>query len=170
MKTESASARHPLRAMRVIKQAAIQLPGFSAVRGFEKCRRLDAAIECVRVVRVHHDLPDLFERYVRAFGELDVVGFGFAPALAKVAGGAEKRAPEGTVDRGPELPAIVAAVIRQSIDTAPREKWAGFLPVRAAAVGAKDEGAFHRTDEQQIVAGLNIDLRWLWHTRPRKQS
>src|ERR1043165_4416780 len=84
MKTKPAASRLPLWTVRMIEQALIQNPGFTAIRRFKKRRRLDSTVQTVRVMRIVDDLPNLLQRNFRAFRKLDVVTLRIAPALAKV--------------------------------------------------------------------------------------
>ena len=73
--------------MRMIEQSAIKLPGFARVSRLEKRSRLNAAVKSVRLVWMTvSNLPHLFQRHVRVFGKLDIVGFGIAPRLAEIVG------------------------------------------------------------------------------------
>src|SRR5947208_2854726 len=132
----------------MIEQAALERPRFARVGRLEKRRRLNAAIKRVGVVRVIHDLPNLFEGNVRAFRKLDVIAFRIAPGLAKVIRRTQKRSPIGTVHRGPQPLPAVAVIKVKSIDAASGEIRTGLLPVGATAVRAKYEPTLHGSDEQ----------------------
>src|SRR5690349_10409386 len=64
VETETTAARHPLGAVWMIEQAAIERPGLAAVRGFVKRSGFDATVKRICVMRILHDLPNLLERNI----------------------------------------------------------------------------------------------------------
>src|SRR6185369_10851023 len=116
MQAKAAATRHPLRSVRMIEQASFQRPRRPGVRRLEQRCRLDAAVERVRVMRIVDDLPDLFERNVRAFRKLYVVACGIAPGLAKIIRRTQERSPIRTIHGGPQPLPAVASVVTKSVN------------------------------------------------------
>src|SRR6266700_5703556 len=53
VQAESTAARHPLRAMRMIEQAAFERPRLAGIRRLEERGRFNPAVKCVALMRIH---------------------------------------------------------------------------------------------------------------------
>src|SRR5947208_17051550 len=80
--------------MRMIEQTAYQRPRLPAIMGFEKCRRLDAAIKNVRLIRpAERDLPDVPEGNTGLRRKSNIGLLRIRSALPTVPARAQQRAP-----------------------------------------------------------------------------
>src|SRR5205823_5719386 len=83
--TQTAAARLPRRAMRVIPQALDKVEGLAAVVRAEQRRRLYARVDDIGLIGAGgRDLPGLGDLGVGGFGELDVRRLRFRPRFAEV--------------------------------------------------------------------------------------
>ncbi len=153
VEAETAAARHPAGAVRVIPQPLVQGPGLAAVPGLEQRGRLDAAEEPVRLVfQARLDLPDVLQRHSGRLGERDPRRLRPAPLPAEVVGRAELGAEVHARGRRPDPVPPAPPVVTHRVDGPAREVRTGRFPAPAGAVRPQEERALHRADQKEHVA------------------
>ena len=138
--------------MRMIEQTAYQRPRLPAIMGFEKCRRLDAAIKNVRLIRpAERDLPDVPQGNTGVRRKSNIGLLRIRPALAKVPARAQQSAPKA-LRRCPDAVLPTTAVINHRVNRVTVEIRTTHVPAGAVDVGAKDKSSFGCSYQQKKIS------------------
>ena len=154
VQAQPASARLPLRAMRVVPQTTDELERAPAVVAAEQRRRLDTGVEHVGLVgRARCQLPDPRQRRLGAVREVQCGLLVLGPRRAEVVGPPQHRPPV-VAHRADEQPRRAAArVDARRVDLLAGEHRLGHVEVLAPVVGTEDEQALGGPDEDHRVCG-----------------